>query len=231
MVAIELGLVDLIRLTKELAGKSKEQKKLYFDQFIEPIWISFNNIHQDYKKGFKKYSLLSKKLRKKDTSHIRYGTDITDINEELIREIIMDSLYTEDIRIELNSLMKMIPKNQDEKMTTFLHSIRSYFSLNKKLEKNETDPRFQSEETIKANELITNFKLRQVRVQYIPNSCRYLLLAEFQKILNPEIKDSYSIDLSRGYSFDPYANCLEHLQAKYGNVAESYYALRQSFLI
>jgi hypothetical protein len=243
MISIELGM-DLINLIKGLANKNSDYNKYYFAQFIEPIWVSFNQVHQDYMDSFKKYSLICESLHNSYTAidYITFNTTRVNKNfhpsvETAIKEIITDSFYTENLRIELNFSLKALPKIQNAKITHFLDSIRSYFSLEREIMKlkgfselNDTLDKSIPAELIDIQNMINNFKLKQVRSKYLPNIGRYLLLGYFQQDYNPNVCYWYCVDFP-GYTFyDPTIRVLEKLQAKYGDVAESYYLLRQSLL-
>lgn len=114
MVATEL--LSLLEVTRKLASRKAELDKEYFENFVEPIWNAFNKVHESYKESFKDYL----DLLAKDDHTI----------QALIQKISEDSIFTDDVRNELRSLLEHIPsirfKTKAEYLANFIQAIITY---------------------------------------------------------------------------------------------------------
>jgi len=112
-------IIDLLDLTRKLVTRKTELDKEYFDNFVKPIWICFQKVHEDYKKSFLAYS-------------VELSKDNFDI-DKLISKIRQDSIYTKDLRNELYAIFSSVPiRNMDtvaDNYFRFGNSLRSYFCI------------------------------------------------------------------------------------------------------
>lgn len=132
-------ILDFIRFLKEQKKENKEINNQYFNDYIEPLWNKFKEIHQDYKSTFKVYS-----------EKILSGKDI----EQIIDDIKRDSLYSDDLRSELysmaNNLPEAFPESSFELLDRFLLSLsfyfeaKSYFKIEKDKETRLLAPRLSN---------------------------------------------------------------------------------------
>ena len=144
-------ILDFIRFLKEQKKENKEINNQYFNDYIEPLWNKFKEIHQDYKSTFKVYS-----------EKILSGKDI----EQIIDDIKRDSLYSDDLRSELysmaNNLPEAFPESSFELLDRFLLSLsfyfeaKSYFKIEKDKETRLLAPRLSNAARFKVALIIYN---------------------------------------------------------------------------
>jgi hypothetical protein len=112
-------LIQLMALATDVITKKSELDKTYFEQFIQPIWEAFNEIHDDYKSSFRKY-----------LDYIAQDDYNVDLLLETIRN---DSIDTSDLRSELRKLIEYLPsanlKARKETLKSFVEAIREYFDI------------------------------------------------------------------------------------------------------
>lgn len=118
MVVVEV--LDLLKLVRELVGRKSELDRMYFEDFVQPIWDTFLEIHKNYKDSFQKYIDL-----------LLLGDDEKISAEELVSQLFQDSTYTADLRSELGNLIKNLPssrfKARRDHLIDFLEAVVGYF--------------------------------------------------------------------------------------------------------
>lgn len=122
--------VDLLELIRKLVARKSEMDHTYYDNFIKPTWEAFVKIHEDYKVSFKNYVFI--------TNQPNYQV------EELVAAIRHDSIYTNDLRSELESYLwslisssKKDPSPKEDCLFTFLREISFYFFVKNEFRTNE----------------------------------------------------------------------------------------------
>ncbi len=114
-------LIILIEQARKLLERKSELDKEYFKNFVQPIWESFSEVHEDYKQSFNRYlDLIS---------------NDNCINGSLVGELIdimqKDSIYSADLRSELESLIKYLPSSEmkvkEKFLVDFTNAILRYF--------------------------------------------------------------------------------------------------------
>ena len=114
-------LITLVELTRQLVARKSDLDKAFFDNFIEPMWELFSKIHQDYKDSFTRYRELVTN-EEGDPKELVYS---------LVETIKIDSLYTSDLRSNLNGLIRNIPsstlKVSEGYLSSFVQAINRYF--------------------------------------------------------------------------------------------------------
>jgi hypothetical protein len=112
-------LIDLFEIVRKLASSKAELDKKYFDEFIKPVWDKFSEIHENYKITFQGYTKLA--------------IDNNGDTAAVIEQIRHDSVYSENLRSELKSMVSNIPsafpKTGKEFLEDFLLSLSYYFEL------------------------------------------------------------------------------------------------------
>ena len=110
-------ILNLIKFIKDFKKEGKDINGRFFVNFIEPLWIKFNEIHSDYKTSFKRYKAI-------------LGNEGNNVND-LIQEIKVDSLFSEDLRSELMSMSQNVPnafpKTNEQLLDNFIMSLGYYF--------------------------------------------------------------------------------------------------------
>lgn len=90
-----IDLVSLVGLVKSLRNKTKEERRDFFETYVNPVWSEVEKSHKDYIRSFRKYS------------------DMVTVDEctvaAIIEEIRRDSLFSEDFRNRAgNYLMELM---------------------------------------------------------------------------------------------------------------------------
>lgn len=107
-----LDLVEkLIDRTIQLVKTDKERRKALFDQFVEPVFVQFEKVHQDYLASFKQYRDL---LAKPDADR-----------PAIIETIRRDHLFTADQRTKLKALARGA---DDTVVASFVRYIHLYLT-------------------------------------------------------------------------------------------------------
>ena len=196
----------LISLLKDHLKEKRDLDKDYFDQYINPIWEQFNDIHNDYKSSFKNYIDLA-------------SSD--DFDESiLIRKISHDSIFSSDLRTRLKASIEYIPnkngsKEKDHCLVLFINNIYNYFGA----EGGEVYP--PGIQLIDCAQHITMIKCKK-----FSNVFREDAIADirYHRICDDRIDDILD-GLPKLLS-----DILIKIQQNYDEVAQSYYCLRNAIL-
>src|SRR6266508_1693890 len=112
-------LIDLFEIARKLVSRKAELDKNYFDEFIQPLWNKFVEIHENYKATFQEYTRMA----------VDNSKDVSSIIERMHQ----DSLYSDDLRSELRSMVKntpsAFPKTSNQYLDEFLTALSYYFEL------------------------------------------------------------------------------------------------------
>jgi hypothetical protein len=131
MVANEL--LGLFEIARKLASRKAELDKSYFDEFIQPLWNKFVEIHNNYKTTFQEYTKLA----------IENDGDTASI----IEKIRQDSIYSEDLRSELKNMVNGVPsafpKTSNQYLDEFLTALSYYFELRASFKVNQENDEVQ----------------------------------------------------------------------------------------
>ena len=219
MVSISdiLEIIELIKLLRN-TGKGGE----YFQQFIKPIWENFCNVHQDYKNSIQKYI---------DIIETRnYNID------RLIKLIHWDSVFTSDLRSELNSSLKYLPpiklKKKNEKIEKFSEAVLNYFEFHRGLLVSYNTKSGIDAMIIKpppgpdATQREINLGLNMARFKMIS----HISLSKHEYEVSSKKKSIYANDDFNRYIVKQFELILKDLQTRYDEVAVSYYSLRETIL-
>jgi hypothetical protein len=110
-------LKNLLELLRTLVNSKAELDKKYLDNFITPVWVSFEKSHKDYKASFEKYDnmLAEKDFRLRD----------------FIDKVEQDEILSSDLRHELGNMIQNLPSSQmkvkADILAEFVNAIKDYF--------------------------------------------------------------------------------------------------------
>ncbi len=137
-------IVTLVDLLRKLAQRKSELDKAYFDNFVDPIWYSFKQIHADYKASFLQYAKLASE------------NELS--RKQLIERVRQDSISTADLRAELNGLVRTLPNQgkADSTLHRFLLSLSYYFETPSLIRADQNNQTFHLEYGPQ-DEIATNF--------------------------------------------------------------------------
>jgi hypothetical protein len=187
-------LIDLFEIVRKLASSKAELDKKYFDEFIKPVWDKFSEIHENYKITFQGYTKLA--------------IDNNGDTAAVIEQIRHDSVYSENLRSELKSMVSNIPsafpKTGKEFLEDFLLSLSYYFELRASLKVDKEN--------------------NDVQMLYAPrwtNAARYRVVVILSRKGNAISKDEVIKVLKE---------TMELLQSNFKWVSESYYKLKKELL-
>lgn len=111
-------IIELLSLLKGLVRAKADLEKDYFQTFLQPIWESFIRVHENYIETSKNYY--------QDI----IGAE-ADPQSVLLEQIFQDSIYSRNLRIELEQLIKNAPlplARADKRIfSDFISSISAYF--------------------------------------------------------------------------------------------------------
>jgi hypothetical protein len=187
-------LIDLFEIVRKLASSKAELDKKYFDEFIKPVWEKFSEIHENYKTTFQGYTKLA----------IDNNGDTTAV----IEQIRHDSVYSENLRSELKSMVSNIPrafpKTGKEFLEEFLVSLSFYFELRASLKVDK-----------KNNDVLMFYAPR------LENGARYRVVVILSRKGNATSKEEVIQVLKE---------TMELLQSNFKWVSETYYKLKKELL-
>ncbi|WP_375328336.1 hypothetical protein [Microcystis sp. BLCC-F210] len=210
-------IASFLSLLNDLAVRKSGINREYFEGFIEPIWLAFTEVHEDYKESLQKYRdlLLSRE------NPIR-----------ILHEINFDSCLTSDLRVKLEINLNGIKSKKNAKrrkmVYDFVTHILNYFDCNYQrarafevLKENQYQPDSQCQLGKKDREVITNqYGLSDLsRRAIIENSPREGIFDSIARRLDSPEGAVLVIQFT-----------LDHLQDSYRCVAESYFKIRQELL-
>ena len=122
-------LINLIELTRILVSRKSQLDKEYFDNFVEPIWVAFVKVHDDYMNSMKEY--------------YDFLSDENTKISVIISKIENDSLFTTNLRGELYSLIENIAhptsKKQHSHLSDFTNDILCYLTYRNLFESTNDD--------------------------------------------------------------------------------------------
>ena len=210
-------IITLIGLLRGLFQRKAEISREYFEDFIEPIWVSYVKVHENYKVSFNEYTKI---VSSKD-----FDTSF------LIDKIRRDSIYSEDMRAELEALIETILhatgkksymeleyltrvepsqlNGKSGKLLAFLLSITTYFGAQSTLNAVEGSD-------AEHNQLVElSCKARLVNRQ------RYSAIIYLSKQFNePDVHQILEM-------FD---DLMQNLQTRFQRTSKLYYAVKQDYL-
>ena len=192
-------IISMIELIRALAQRKSELDKEYFENFILPIWNTFIKVHDNYKETFKEYVEMAENKN--------VSVDV------LINRIREDSIYTSDIRSELDSLIKHTPvppkKISKEKLLEFLRSLDQYF-FSQRIFITDDQKTF---EQIRQSEIGRNVHRYDIIISLARK--KQFLTSGF-----PRFTPDTSV----------FTRIIDGLQIKYKHVANAYFELRKEIL-
>ncbi len=119
MISETLGLFELLRT---LVQRKSELDKEYFENFVQPIWLTFDTVHDNYVNSF----LKCKNYLEGDDPQIEKSY------ESLIKILENDSIIYSDSRQELEKMIKYLPsgvgKVKEQLLSEFIKAIYNYFA-------------------------------------------------------------------------------------------------------
>ncbi|HXQ33278.1 MAG TPA: hypothetical protein VN843_04575 [Anaerolineales bacterium] len=188
-------LLSLFEIARKLASRKAELDRNYFDEFIQPLWDKFVEIHNNYKTTFQEYTKLATENNDGDISSI-------------IEQIRQDSMYSEDLRNELRSMVNNVPsafpKTSNQFLDQFLKALSGYFDLRAALK--------------------VNREKDEVEMLYTPlysNAARYRVVVILsRKGSNPNKAEVLKV----------LQETMQMLQANYKWASNSFYSLKNNLL-
>jgi hypothetical protein len=200
-----LELINLLNIARTLVERKGKLNKDYFDNFIQPMWDSFNKIHENYKISFREYAelILKNNIDKKS----------------LIDKIHQDSKYTEDLRKEFGILIDNIPSSPtgvgNHILKEFILSLRNYFTTRAILSVSRSWIK-------KTGEIKFNFDDEHTKSKNIfKNMPRYNAIIWLSK-------NNDDRELKRAAVM--FEHMISFLQTEHASVAENYYKLKKDLL-
>jgi len=112
-------IVGFIQILGDAFQRLSEIDEKYFVKFIQPSYELFEEIHEDYKVSFNNYISLLK--------------DKKIPSETIIETIRKDSIFSQDIRSKLHSMVTNVPQirrlsnNLEQYVQDYIYSIYDYF--------------------------------------------------------------------------------------------------------
>jgi len=115
-----LAVVDLLKQLVETQSKTDGQ---YVYDFLESLWYAFSRVHEDYKASFQSYRSFFSPASLTDD-----GTA-----DKLLNQMREDSAASQDIRSELQGILKQMPSpgkgSRDQKIHHLGRAILEYFQI------------------------------------------------------------------------------------------------------
>jgi len=206
-------ILDLLNLLKGLVNSKAELDSKYFDNFIKPVWESFEKTHKNYKTTFEEYY----EMVTKDDFHLK----------SLLRKIERDDLLSEDLRGELGSMVNNLPpsrmKAKYEIMAEYINAIKDYFDYQDFL----NNSAFEKD----SNKLVFRSGDVQYELQDRPSGIRdifpfiaYIARDVFSEYLT-ENKNLSKPNIQKTIKY-----ITQEIQNRYVRVANAYQALKRELL-
>ncbi len=188
-----------IELVKQLVENRSKTDRQYVDDFLDPLWYAFLRIHEDYKDSFARYlSIIS-------------PTSLADNEaaDKLLTQVREDSEGSQDIRSELQSILKHMPSlgqgARDQKIRHLGQAIFKYFQI-------DNEYRIRS-----------NFHLLNLHSGFL-----IMLERPIEANLNDENIEFINV-ISKPFEED-LRSATEHIHKAYSSVADAFHDLRSELL-
>lgn len=104
-------ITSVLSLLNDLLTRKSEINREYFENFIEPIWSIFTQIHEDYKESLHRYRNL-----------LLRGENPVDV----LHQINFDSCLAEDLRVRLAESMSSISSQKSTIKEAVIYDFASY---------------------------------------------------------------------------------------------------------
>jgi hypothetical protein len=191
-----LNIVDLLKQLVEARSKTDRQ---YVEDFLDPLWHAFIRVHEDYKDSFAKYRLIISPVGLADNKSA----------DDLLTQMQEDSVGSQDIRSDLQSILKHLPSPgkgaRNHSIHRFGQAILDYF---------QTDTVYRHH---------TGFLLLNLRLELIvkmESSAKGYPGGEKPQVINYNFEEAERI----------LESATEHIQGSYAAVADAYHGLRANLL-
>jgi hypothetical protein len=215
MVLTEI--LDLLELTRKLVSRKAELDKEFFTQFVEPAWMLFVNIHQNYNLSFQDYIEFTQSDKYKVSA--------------LLEKIRQDSFQTNDARAELTAVIKNLPtaklSTKEVYLANFAKAIANYFyiPMGFKLSKNKDSLEYKDKDA-KLFNIQEGETDKSNSIEDIEHSIDQFINIRVPIFIELSRKDSPDGEQAKTVL----ENAFQKVQLRYHVVVQTYYKLRTELL-